>query len=225
MDDLKCEIVPDSSNYDLNFKLLLIGDAGVGKSCITTRATKDYFDDSYVTTIGFDFFSLNIMIDEQNIKLQIWDTCGQEIYRSLISSFYRNSSLAFLVYSIDSYESFINLKNWLNELKINSNPDIKLFLIGNKVDLINDRKIESKQGQDFANENNFSYFMETSAKDGTNVKESFIYAAKLLYNEHLNYIDRSQRNGTLADVVNILPNNNDIVSKEEKRTVSGGCCG
>ena len=222
MDDLKCEIVPDNSNYDLNFKLILIGDAGVGKSCITTRATKDYFDDSYVTTIGFDFFSLNVMINEQNIKLQIWDTCGQEIYRSLISSFYRNSSLAFLVYSIDSYESFINLKNWLNELKINSNPDIKLFLIGNKVDLINDRKIESSQGQDFANENNFSYFMETSAKDGTNTKEMFIYAAKILYIEHLNYIDRSQRIGSLADVVNIQPNNNDKKSKDERK-ISGGC--
>jgi small GTP-binding protein len=225
MDDLKCEIIPDSSNYDLNFKLIIIGDAGVGKSSITTKATKDYFDDSYTTTIGFEFFSLNLMINDQIIKLQIWDTCGQEIYRSLISSFYRNSSLAFLVYSIDSYESFGNLKNWLNELKIHSNPDIKLFLIGNKIDLVDNRKIEESQGQEFAKENNFSYFMETSAKDGTNVKESFIYAAKLLYNEHLNYIDRSQRNGTLADVVNILPNNNDIVSKEEKRTVSGGCCG
>ena len=225
MDDLKCEIIPDSSNYDLNFKLIIIGDAGVGKSSITTKATKDYFDDSYTTTIGFEFFSLNLMINDQIIKLQIWDTCGQEIYRSLISSFYRNSSLAFLVYSIDSYESFGNLKNWLNELKIHSNPDIKLFLIGNKIDLNEKRKIEESQGQEFAKENNFSYFMETSAKDGTNVKESFIYAAKLLYNEHLNYIDRSQRNGTLADVVNILPNNNDIVSKEEKRTVSGGCCG
>ncbi len=225
MDDLKCEIIPDSSNYDLNFKLIIIGDAGVGKSSITTKATKDYFDDSYTTTIGFEFFSLNLMINDQIIKLQIWDTCGQEIYRSLISSFYRNSSLAFLVYSIDSYESFGNLKNWLNELKIHSNPDIKLFLIGNKIDLVDNRKIEKSQGQEFAKENNFSYFMETSAKDGTNVKESFIYAAKLLYNEHLNYIDRSQRNGTLADVVNILPNNNDIVSKEEKRTVSGGCCG
>ena len=222
MDKLKCEIIPDCSNYDLNFKLILIGNSGVGKSSITTRATKNYFDDSYVATIGFDFFSLNIMIDEQNIKLQIWDTCGQEIYRSLISSFYRNSSLAFLVYSIDSYESFINLKNWLNELKINSNPDIKLFLIGNKVDLINDRKIESKQGQDFANENNFSYFMETSAKDGTNTKEMFIYAAKILYIEHLNYIDRSQRIGSLADVVNIQPNNNDKMSKDERK-ISGGC--
>ena len=222
MDKLKCEIIPDCSNYDLNFKLILIGNSGVGKSSITTRATKNYFDDSYVATIGFDFFSLNIMIDEQNIKLQIWDTCGQEIYRSLISSFYRNSSLAFLVYSIDSYESFINLKNWLNELKINSNPDIKLFLIGNKVDLINDRKIESKQGQDFATENNFSYFMETSAKDGTNTKEMFIYAAKILYIEHLNYIDRSQRIGSLADVVNIQPNNNNKMSKDERK-ISGGC--
>ena len=224
MDKLKCEIIPDCSNYDLNFKLILIGNSGVGKSSITTRATKNYFDDSYVATIGFDFFSLNIMIDEQNIKLQIWDTCGQEIYRSLISSFYRNSSLAFLVYSIDSYESFINLKNWLNELKINSNPDIKLILIGNKVDLNENRKIELSQGEEFAKENKFNYFIETSAKDGTNTKEMFIYAAKLLYLEHLNYNNRSQRIGSLADVVNIQPNDNDNKLTDERK-VPSGCCG
>ena len=202
MDKLKCEIIPDCSNYDLNFKLILIGNSGVGKSSITTRATKNYFDDSYVATIGFDFFSLNI----------------------IISSFYRNSSLAFLVYSIDNYESFENLKNWLNELKINSNPDIKLILIGNKVDLNENRKIELSQGEEFAKENKFNYFIETSAKDGTNTKEIFIYAAKLLYLEHLNYNNRSQRIGSLADVVNIQPNDNDNKLTDERK-VPSGCCG
>ena len=91
MEDLTCEFIPESSSYDLNFKLIIIGDAGVGKSCLTTRATKDYFEENYSTTIGFEFFSLNIKVNEKTIKLQIWDTCGQEIYRSLISSFYRNS--------------------------------------------------------------------------------------------------------------------------------------
>ena len=101
MENLACEFIPDGPNYDLNFKLIVIGDSGVGKSCITTRATKDMFLESYSATIGFEFFSLCVKINEKNIKLQIWDTCGQEIYRSLISSFYKNSSLAILVYAIN----------------------------------------------------------------------------------------------------------------------------
>ena len=171
MEDLTCEFIPESSSYDLNFKLIIIGDAGVGKSCLTTRATKDYFEENYSTTIGFEFFSLNIKVNEKTIKLQIWDTCGQEIYRSLISSFYRNSSLAFLVYSIDNIESFNNLTNWLNDLKNQSNPDIKIFLIGNKEDLNDDRKILFEDGEKFTKDNNFDLFFETSAKSGFNSKK------------------------------------------------------
>ena len=88
--------------YDLIFKTVIIGDSGVGKSCLTMRATKNLFDNNHNATVGFEFFTFNARINNsQVVKLQVWDTCGQEIYRSLITNFYRNSSLAIMVYSID----------------------------------------------------------------------------------------------------------------------------
>ncbi len=102
MQDSKVQILPEEfTSYDLSFKIIVVGDSGVGKSCLTMRGTKNLFDDNYNATVGFEFFTLNLKINDTIIKLQVWDTCGQEIYRSLISNFYRNSSLAFLVYSID----------------------------------------------------------------------------------------------------------------------------
>ena len=100
--DDKVEILSeDYSTYDLSFKIIVIGDSGVGKSCLTMRATKNLFDSNYNATVGFEFFTFNARINNQIMKLQVWDTCGQEIYRSLITNFYRNSSLAIMVYSID----------------------------------------------------------------------------------------------------------------------------
>lgn len=102
VDDTKIDVLAeDYSNYDLSFKIIVIGDSGVGKSCLTMRATKNLFDDNYNATVGFEFFTFNAKTNNQVVKLQVWDTCGQEIYRSLITNFYRNSSLAILVYSID----------------------------------------------------------------------------------------------------------------------------
>ena len=91
----------DFPNYDLSFKIIVIGNSGVGKSCLSMQATKKRFDDNYLATVGFEFFVFNIRMKGKVIKLQIWDTCGQEIYRSLITSFYKNSSLAIIVYAID----------------------------------------------------------------------------------------------------------------------------
>jgi len=91
----------DYPNYDLSFKIIVIGNSGVGKSCLAVQATKNIFENNYVATVGFEFFSFNLKLDGKVIKLQIWDTCGQEIYRSLITNFYRNSSLAIIVYAID----------------------------------------------------------------------------------------------------------------------------
>ena len=88
-------------NFDFNFKIIVIGNSGVGKSCLTLKATKDIFQENFVSTMGFQFYSFHVKINDKVFKLQIWDTCGQEIYRSLITNFYRNSSLAFIVFAID----------------------------------------------------------------------------------------------------------------------------
>ena len=148
--DFDYEILPETNNkYDLTFKIIIIGDSGVGKSCLTQMATKNNFESNYQTTIGFEFFVLNIKIGEKIIKLQIWDTCGQEIYRSLISNFYRNSSLAIMVYSVTDRKSFENLDLWYKELRTNSTSQINVFLIGNKIDLEEEREVKTEEGETY----------------------------------------------------------------------------
>lgn len=103
MDDkIDYEILPNEiNNFDLSFKIIIVGDSAVGKSCLALHATQAIFESTYKVTLGFEYCMFNIKINDKIIKLQIWDTCGQEVYRSLISNFYRNSSLAMIVYSID----------------------------------------------------------------------------------------------------------------------------
>ena len=163
------------------------------KSCLSLKATKGIFLEEYISTIGFEFFTLQYRINSQNIKLQIWDTCGQEEYRSLIQNFYRNSSLAILVYSINSRNSFDNLGVWLNEIRTKGNPDVKIFLVGNKIDLENERVISTTEGQQFYESQKLNLFIETSAKNGNNIQELFQKAAILLYQEHASYKDRASR--------------------------------
>ena len=220
---IKAVVLPDDYNqYDLSFKMIVIGDAGVGKSCLTSQASKGIFEESYSATVGFEFLVFNVKLNEKVVKLQIWDTCGQELYRSLISSFYRNSSLAMMVYAINNKESFMHIESWLKEVKLQSNPDIKVFLIGNKSDLEEERKVTLEEAKTFKEEHGIHYFSEASAKNGINAKEVFIEAAKLLYLEHLKYKD-----STFQKLGN---DNKDVlipvkVSKKKSNRKKGGCCG
>jgi small GTP-binding protein len=218
--DFKYEILPDDFlQYDLSFKIIVIGDSGVGKSCLTNRATTNLFEDAYSATVGFEFLSFNIKIEDKVIKLQIWDTCGQELYRSLITNFYRNSSLAIIVYAVNSKDSFENIEMWLRELRTHSNPDAKVFLIGNKIDLENERKITKEQGESFAKSNKLNLFIESSAKTGFNSKKIFIKAAKLLYDEHLKYKEAGGTPTAEVEEKNFEIMNKPIAKKEKK-----GCC-
>ena len=184
----KWEILPnDYTQYDIAFKVIVIGDSGVGKSCLSNKATKNIFDESYNATIGFEFFVFNIKLNEITIKLQVWDTCGQELYRTLITNFYRNSSLAILVYEINSKQTFENVDMWLKELRSHANPDVKIFLIGNKVDLEDQREVDTKTGEIYSKKNKINLFMESSAKTGFNAQKIFIEAAKILYEDYGKY--------------------------------------
>ena len=221
------EILPDDyTQYDLSFKIIVIGDSGVGKSCFTNKSTKNIFEPNYNATIGFEFFTFNIKMNGKIIKLQIWDTCGQELYRSLITNFYRNSSLAIVVYAVNSLSSFDNLEIWFRELRTHSNPDIKTILIGNKIDLKNERVVTTKQGEDFAKLNHVHKFYEASAKEGINTRSTFIYIAKLLYEEHSKYGDDEDEKGNDNFKINdsLSESIDTKLIKKKKPKEKNGCC-
>ena len=221
LESLKAEILPqDQTKFDLSFKMIILGDPGVGKSCLTTQAIKNTFSEAYNTTIGFEFVSFNVKLNDKAIKLQIWDTCGQEIYRSLISSFYRNAALAVLVYSIDSKKSFMNLDAWLKDIKLQSNPDIKIFLVGNKTDLEEQRVVDFEEAKKYANENDFDYVNETSAKTGFHTREVFIQAAKVLYLEHLKFKNKANLSSSKYNLNTNAKIDKGNVPKRKK----DGCC-
>ena len=211
----------ETNKFDLSFKMIVIGDAGVGKSCLTGRAIKDKFDDSYSPTVGFEFLTFTTQIEDKIIKLQIWDTCGQEVYRSLISNFYRNASLAMMVYSIDSKESFIHINQWLKEIRVQSNPDVKIILIGNKNDLDDKRQVPKEEAQKFIDENQLLYFEETSAKTGLNSKKVFEESARILYEEHKRY--KMRASGAQFNDNNSEVSNSSKLKKVEQNRKSG-CC-
>ena len=220
-ENFKVENLPeDYPQYDLSFKLIFIGDSGVGKSCLTSKAVKNTFEDYYQATVGFEFLTYNLKLNDKVIKMQIWDTCGQEIYKSLITNFYRNSSLAIVTYSIDSKESFVHAENWLNDLRSQANPDVRIFLVGNKADLEEERKVSKEEGEKYKEDQNLDLFMETSAKTGYNAKNVLIEAAKILYKDYLNF---EQKGGNNTD------NKNDnklmkqqLINKDKK--AKKGCC-
>ena len=205
---------------DLIFKVVVIGNASVGKSSLIVRGTKNRFIEDYNATIGFDYFPFIIKYDNKLIKLQIWDTCGQEIYQSLITNFYRNSSLAIMVYSINDRKTFEDLDNWLKELKKESNPNAKIILIGNKVDLESERLISSEEAEKYAKDFDFISFFETSAKTGFNAKKVFINAAVSLYEEYIKY----NKSVNLSGNENIKQTLGSEKLRRNKKDKTGNCC-
>jgi small GTP-binding protein len=185
-DEYAIEILPDDfPQYDLSFKLIVIGDSSVGKSCLSAQAVRNNFVEFYQATVGFEFLTFNLRINSKIIKLQIWDTCGQEVYKSLISNFYRNCSLALIVYAINNRNSYEHAENWLNDLKNQSNPNVRVFLIGNKCDLEEQRVVSKEEGESFKEQKKLDRFIETSAKTGKNARNVMVEAAKLLFKDYL----------------------------------------
>ena len=188
----KIEILDEQyKKYDLNFKIIVTGNVGVGKSCLSLKATKGIFTEDYISTVGFEFYCFNVKINDKIVKLQIWDTCGQEAYRSLIMNFYRNTSLAIVVYSVEDKESFNDISVWLKQVKTYGTSSCKIFLIGNKIDTEN-REVTYEQGLKCKNDFFFDCFMETSAKEGINTRELFVNCATILYEENENLLEQSR---------------------------------
>eukprot|EP01084_Bolivina_argentea_P157227 273991_1 len=166
-------------DYDYLFKLVLIGDSGVGKSCLLLRFADDSFTDSYISTIGVDFRFRTVNIDMKTVKLQIWDTAGQERFRTITSAYYRGAHGIIMVYDVTNYESFEHVEEWLNEVNRHASESTLKLLVGNKADLQDDKKVRSEEAKKFADTLNIS-FLETSAKNATNVEAAFLTMAKQL---------------------------------------------
>ena len=220
-----CQFISEElSQYDISFKIIIIGDSFVGKSCLTIKAAKNLFDNYYTATVGFEFFTMLFKISSKIIRLQIWDTCGQEEYRSLIQNFYRNASLAILVYSIDKRTSFENLEVWLNEVKARGNPDVKIFLVGNKNDLIENREVSTEEGEKFYETHKLNFFIETSAKTGINAEELFKRVAIVLNQDHMQYKDLANKKDRSTRISSFGEENFNPWEKEDDENARKQCC-
>ncbi|CCD16567.1 unnamed protein product [Trypanosoma congolense IL3000] len=166
-----------SSEYDHLFKLLLIGDSGVGKSCLLLRFADDSYTESYISTIGVDFKIRTLNLDGKVIKLQIWDTAGQERFRTITSSYYRGAHGIIIVYDTTDMESFNNVKSWLSEIDKFASESVNKLLVGNKCDLVTKKAVDTQMAQEFADSLGIP-FLETSAKEAANVEKAFVEMAK-----------------------------------------------
>ncbi|KAI9914889.1 hypothetical protein PsorP6_007908 [Peronosclerospora sorghi] len=181
-----------SRDYDHLFKLVLIGDSGVGKSCLLLRFADDAFTESYITTIGVDFRFRTVKIDNKTVKLQIWDTAGQERFRTITSAYYRGADGIIMVYDVTSEvnhqimldilsvdESFDHVNDWLNEVNRYASEGTCKLLVGNKSDVGENRAVSYETAKAFADSLSIP-FLETSAKSAQNVEEAFLTMASEL---------------------------------------------
>jgi len=167
-------------SYSYLFKYIIIGDTGVGKSCLLLQFIDKRFRQKHEVTIGVEFGARMINVDGKNVKLQIWDTAGQESFRSITRSYYRAAAGALLVYDITRRETFTHLARWLDEARQNGNPQMSFILVGNKCDMEGERQVSYEEGERFARENDL-IFLETSAKTAYNVEDAFQKTAQLIY--------------------------------------------
>ena len=194
----------DGENYEHLYKIIIIGDSGVGKSNILGRYLHNEFKQDTKSTVGVEFGSKKVKVGQNNIKLQIWDTAGQERYRSITSAYYKGSKGCFIVYDITSTQSFDNVEKWYEEIMKSADKGISLILVGNKSDLENERKVTIEMGQNKAKNLNCPFY-ETSALANTQIDTVFQTISEDIFNKCKN-----ERNLDDED------DDYEIVPKEEK---------
>jgi Ras-related protein Rab-1A len=209
-----CLIANMNPEYDYLFKLLLIGDSGVGKSCLLLRFADDTYTESYISTIGVDFKIRTIELNGKTIKLQIWDTAGQERFRTITSSYYRGAHGIIVVYDITDQVSFNNVRQWLQEIDRYACENVNKLLVGNKCDLQTKRAVETKAAKEYADGLGIP-FLETSAKNSTNVEQAFLTMAAEIKNRMLS----TQANNSAGKGATIKPGVGQPVNSQQ-----GGCC-
>lgn len=197
--------------YDLLFKLLLIGDSGVGKTSILFRFSDDAFTPTFISTIGIDFKIKTIELKGKKIKLQIWDTAGQERFHTITTSYYRGAMGIMLVYDITNSKSFDNIQKWLRNIDEHANEDVEKMILGNKCDMEDRRIISKERGEAVARQHGIR-FMETSACSNINVEKAFLDLARAILD---NQTDQERRDS--KDNVN-------IARSEQRNTLTSRCC-
>ena len=214
----KTQIIKNiNTKNDLFAKVEVVGDLKVGKSSIIKRLIHNEFTDQYIPTIGYEFNPYLIKVNNSVIKLQIWDMCGNENYRSVLLNLYRNTTLGILVYSVCSRESFNNLGNWIEQLTKYSLPNSKIILIGNKNDDEQHREVTYKEGKKVCEKYNLEFFLEISAKNGYSSPNFFELAAISLYKDYEKHKDDSEIT---------LNNKDESIMLDGKHYISKGgrCC-
>ena len=173
---------PKARDYDYIFKMVLIGDTCVGKSCILVRFSDDIFNDNYITTIGVDFRFKTMVVKNKVTKIQIWDTAGQERYRSITTAYYRGAAAIIICCDITNHDSFINLTNWMEEVSKHTEGDVEKIVFMNKIDLEYGRKITKDEIEKFEKEKKIKV-MGVSAKTGEGIDKAFEYILEKLINK------------------------------------------
>jgi small GTP-binding protein len=207
------------SDYQYIFKLILIGNSGVGKSSIIQRYMKNTFEESYKCTIGVDFLMKTLNLNGKTVKLQLWDTAGQEKYKSMVASYYRGANVALVVFDITNHASFDSLPVWIENYYKNGPEEKNIILIGNKKDMEESRQVTKQEAEIFSETNNMMYF-ETSAKEGDNIEYIFTYAAEKL----LEYYGKPDENNIKRQM-----NDNDKLQSQSFTEIrieehKKGCC-
>ena len=216
-------------SFDYIFKYIVIGDSSVGKSCIVLRFIEGEFNDEMENTIGVEFGAKVIPLGNQNIKLQIWDTAGQEAFQSITRSYYRSAAAALLVYDITKLVSFENCESWLEKTKTNGSSEVVVCLVGNKCDMEDKREVSREQAEMFAEKNGLLFF-ETSALKDLNVERVFkAIGQRIIKKVQTGRIDPAieefgvkKIGGDLADTDDF----DDLMEKSKKKRQgrSTGCC-
>jgi Ras-related protein Rab-1A len=212
------------ANYDYLFKIIIIGDSGVGKSALLFRFADDLYNEGYISTIGVDFKIRTIFINGKVVKLQIWDTAGQERFRTITTSYYRGAHMIFICYDICDVRSFNNLNMWLSEINKYSSPNVRVTICGTKSDMSSSRQVSYKEGKDFADTHGFDFY-ETSAKKNSNIDEIFEKSSEKMLKDFLiklNIADDIRQ--SVSSIIKPNVGQTIKISKNYKDILNSKCC-